>query len=428
MIKERRATLAGIPLKAHCGHIAALFLGMFTFAALSATMAQTLSTGGVESPFELGGSAWAQGMGGAVAAVSGYGDSFFENPASLATVQDHEILTFHAPLFLDTLYDSVGYVQPVGRNTSFGLALNRLGVSNILETTTNIQALSNFSFAEYEGLLGYGFRPLPNLDFGGNVKFVFEQLGSYQGSGGGLDLGLLYHFSTTRADFNLVGVRNITLGFSVSNVLQPQTKLFQLADNPARVYRPAFAYYYEFPGSQSDLWATVEGEIPDSGEKLVRGGVQYGWKKMIFVRAGFDGVGPTAGAGLRYYDFEFDYAYDQQDLGALNQFSLTYRFGHYVDPLEAQKIDLLKWVAQSYTKDNDFDPAIKAWQNVQREFPDDTEASRAIREIQQQRKDLVQDQLKMARSAMNRGDFEKAVPLIAKVLSLDPGIPRPKRS
>jgi tetratricopeptide (TPR) repeat protein len=218
-------------------------------------------------------------------------------------------------------------------------------------------------------------------------------------------------------------LNNITLGFSVSNVVQPQTKLYEQADNPARVYRPAFSYYYQFPGSHNDLWVTAEGEIPDSGENLVKAGLQYGWNRMIFLRAGFNGTGPTVGAGLRFFDFEFDYAYDQQDLGALSQFSLTYRFGHYVDPLQAQKIDLLKWVAQSYTKDNDFAPAIKAWQNILREFPDNTEAPQAILDLQRKRKIPVQDQLKLAQSAMTQGDYDKALPLIAKVLSLDPDNP-----
>jgi tetratricopeptide (TPR) repeat protein len=335
-------------------------------------------------------------------------------------------MTFHAPLFLDTLYDSIGYVNPIGANNGFGLAITRLGVSNILQTTINIQSISTFSDEEYEGLLGYGFCLWPGLDFGANVKYIFEQLGTYQGSGGGLDLGLLYHFSTNRADFSKIGLGNIIFGFSVSNVLQPQIKLFEQADNPARVYRPALSYYYQFKGSPNDLWLTAEGEIPDSGENLVKAGLQYGWNQTIFIRAGFNGTGPSAGAGLRFYGFEFDYAYDQQDLGALSQFSLTYRFERYIDPLQAQKIDLLKWVAQSYAKDNDFDPAIKAWQNILREFPDNTEAPQAILDLQRQRKIPVQDQLKLAQSAMSQDDYDKALPLIAKVLSLDPDNPDAK--
>ncbi|HTC22559.1 MAG TPA: hypothetical protein VK859_17010, partial [bacterium] len=424
MVRVNHPVISGMRPKGLFGRLRVLFCAITVLGTAGVAVAQSLNTGGTESPFELGGSAWALGMGGAVAAVSGYGDGFFDNPAALATVKEHELLTFHAPLFLDTLYDSIGYINPIGTNSSFGLAVTRLGISNILQTSTNIQALSTFSSTEYEGLLGYGFRLLPDMDFGANVKFVYEQLGTYQGSGGGLDLGLLYHFSVTRADFSSLGLKNITLGFSVSNVLQPQTKLFELADSPARVYRPAFSYYYRFPGSPSDLWLAAEGEIPDSGAKLVKAGLQYGWNKTVFLRAGFDGTGPTAGAGLRFYDFEFDYAYDQQDLGALNQFSLTYRFGAYVDPLQAQKIDLLKWVAQSYAKDNDFEPAIKAWENVLREFPDDSEAPQAIKELQRQRKSLVQDQLRMAESAVDRGDYERAMPSIAKILSLDPGNPQ----
>ncbi len=425
-MKKYHLVESGFQLKTLGWMLNVLFFGMFTFGNVVTAGAQTIGTGGVESPFELGGSALALGMGGAVGALSGYGEDFYENPAVLATVQEHEIMTFHAPLFLDTLYDSIGYVNPIGAHNGVGLAITRLGVSNILQTTTNIQAISTFSDEEYEGLLGYGFCLWQGLDFGANVKYVFEQLGTYQGSGGGLDLGLLYHFSTTHADFSKIGLGNITLGFSVSNVLQPQIKLFELADNPARVYRPALSYYYEFKGSTNDLWLTAEEEIPDSGEDLVKTGLQFGWNRTIFLRAGFNGTGPTAGAGLRFYDFEFDYAYDQQDLGALSQFSLTYRFERYIDPLQAQKIDLLKWVAQSYAKDNDFDPAIKTWQNILREFPDNTEAPQAILDLQRQRKILVQDQLKLAQSSMSQGDYDKALPLIAKILSLDPDYPDAK--
>jgi len=402
--------------------IVLVFIAIGTFS----VGAQTVGTGGTESPFELGGSAMALGMGGAVGAISGYGEAFYENPAVLATVQDHEILTFHAPLFLDTIYDSIGYINPIGTTSGFGLSITRLGVSNILQTTNNIQAISTFSSEEYEGLLGYGFSLLPDLDFGANVKYVFEQLGSYQGSGGGMDLGLLFHFSKNHSDFNKIGIDNIALGFSETNVIAPQTELYQVADSPARVYRPSFSYYYQFLRSQSDLWLTAEEEIPDGGQNLFKGGLQYGWNRTVFVRAGFNGNGATVGAGLSFFDFEFDYAYDQQDLGDLSQFSLTYRFDHFVDPLQIQKNFLLKWVARFYTKDQDFDAAIKAWKNVLREFPDDKEAAQGILDVEQQRKILVQQQLKIAQSDLDRGDYGDAVPLIAKALSLDPDNTAPK--
>lgn len=378
--------------------------------------------GGALSPFSLGGSARVLGMGNSGVAVTGDGDAFFENPAVLATLDEHEILTFHAPLYIDTLYDSLGYFNPVSSHNSFGLAVARLGVSNILQTQNNIQSISTFSSEQWQGLLGYGFRPFDDLDVGGTVKYEYEQLAGYQGSGVGLDLGLLYHFSKNRADFSQFGYKNITLGLSVSNALQPQTKLFQDPSVPLRVYRPGLSYFFEFPSSKNTLWLTVEGEVPETGGNTqVKGGMEFGWNQMVFARAGYDGESPTAGAGVRLSDFELDYAFNQRDLGALHRFSLTYHFGRYIDPFESQKLGLLKSVARGYTDAKDYDPAIHAWQDVLKEFPDDDEAARSIQDLQKKRKIAVQDQLQLARSAMSRGDIEKALPYIAKVLSLDPG-------
>src|ERR1019366_6489457 len=99
----------------------------------------TTDSGGVQSPFELGGSARSLGMGDAAVALTDDGDSFFSNPAVLATLHENEILTFHAPLFLDTIYDAAGYVNPIGVHNSFGIGFTRLGTSNILATQNNIQ-------------------------------------------------------------------------------------------------------------------------------------------------------------------------------------------------------------------------------------------------------------------------------------------------
>src|SRR6185295_19181686 len=134
--------------------------------------------GGVLSPFELGGSARALGMGGAAVAVTGDGDSFFEDPATLATLSYRQVLTFHAPLFLDTLYDSVGYVHPIGAHNSFGVAYARLATTGIFQTVNNIQPVSSFTSEQFQGLAGYGFQVIEDLDFGATVKYVHEQLGT----------------------------------------------------------------------------------------------------------------------------------------------------------------------------------------------------------------------------------------------------------
>ncbi len=387
--------------------------------------AVTTEDGGLQSPFELGGSARAFGMGDTSVAITGEGDSFFANPAVLATLHQNEILTFHSPVFQDTLYDAVGYVNPIGSHMSFGLGFARLGTDDILRTSTNIQALSTFNSEQLQGLVGYGFEFMEGLDLGASVKYFREQVDTYQGSGVGVDLGLLFHLGKEAKDFSQLGIKNLTFGVSASNVLQPQVKLVQTADLPARVLRPALSYLYT-PSASSQLWLTLEGEVMKTGAPLYKAGVEYGFNEMLFARAGFDGVSPTAGAGIRIAGIEVDYAYNQSDFGPLHRFSLTYHFGYFRDPLQAQKIDLMKWVARSYTKSGDYDPAIQSWKNVLREYPGDEEASRSIRDLQGKRKSAVQEQLQAAQSAVGQGDFDKALPLIARVMTLDPGNPDAK--
>ena len=402
----------------HVGVLAVLLVSRPSFGATS-------DTGGVQSPFELGGSARSLGMGDAAVALTGDGDSFFSNPAVLATLHENEILTFHAPLFLDTFYDAVGYVNPIGSHNSFGIGFARLGTTNILATQTNIQSLYSFGSEQLQGLVGYGFQVLEGIDLGATVKYFREQVDTYQGSGIGVDLGLLYHFSKDQHDFSQLGYKNFTLGFSASNVLQPQVKLFQSADQPVRVLRPALSYLF-LPSANNTLWVAIEGEIPENGDTLIKAGLEYGINKTVFVRAGFDGLSPTAGGGLRVSGFELDYAFNQRDLGALHRFSLTYRFGYFRDPLQAQKIDLMKWVARSYAKTGDYDPAIQAWRNVLKEYPNDPEATKAILDLQNERKSAVRSQLVAARAALKAGNYDKALPLIAKIMSLDPGNPEAK--
>ncbi len=379
-------------------------------------------SGGSQSPFELGGSARTLGMGGAAVALTGEGDGFFSNPAGLATLNQNEFLTFHAPLFQDTIYDSIGYVNPIGAHNSFGLGAARLGTDAILKTQSNIQAVSTFNSEQLQGIVGYGFRLMDGVDLGATVKYYREQVDTYQGSGIGVDLGILYHFSTDPKDLQKIGYKNFTLGFAASNALQPQVKLFQTADVPARIFRPALSYHFE-PSSANSLWLTFESEVTETGDPLFKGGLEYGFENSVFGRVGFDGANPTAGAGLRGSGIEVDYAYNQKDLGALHRFSLTYHFGYFKDPLQAQKIDLLKWAARSYSKNGDYGPAIQSWKNVLGEYPGDEEAVNSIRDLQKKRKNAVQDQLRTARAAVARGEFDRALPLIAKVMGLDPGNP-----
>jgi len=154
--------------------------------------------------------------------------------------------------------------------------------------------------------------------------------------------------------------------------------------------------------------------------------MEYGWNRTVFGRMGFDGTSLTGGAGVRLAGFEVDYAFGQREMGSVNRFSLTYRFEPYQDAALAQKMDILKWVARGYTQSEDYEPALKAWQNVLKESPGDAEAPVSIQKLEKLRVAAVTEQIQAIRSAMGRGDFEKAMPYLAKAMSLDPENPEIK--
>ncbi len=386
----------------------------------AAILAQTAETGGIVDPFQLGASARILGMGAAGVALTGDGGGIPQNPALLSTVNQGELLTFHAPLFVDTIYDSLGIVQPLSNASGIALSISRLGVDNILQTQNSIQAISSFSIQEWQATASLGAEVFPGFGLGVLMKGVQEQIASYQGEGFGLDAGLIYRFAQSNIEYSKMGLSNVVLGLEIENLISPQVTLYQSPDQPAEVIRPALGFRYDI-SSTDRIWIALEDEMTQGGSSLVKAGVEYTFQNTFFVRAGFDGVSPTAGAGVSLSGFELDYAYNQRDLGTLNRFSLAYRFGQYMDPVKTQKMDLLKWVAQTYDKDNDYDAALKAWTNVQKENPDDTEASGAIQRLKQRRDQQVAALMKKARPAMQKGDYAVGIPLLGQVLAVEPG-------
>jgi hypothetical protein len=375
--------------------------GFLLMGGLGLCPAQGQESGGTESPFELGGSARTLGMGGVGVAFAGDGSSFFINPATLATQTEQEILTFHSPLLADSSYDALGFILPVGPHTSFGAAIERVSTSGILQTTDSISSVSTIADEQLQGLFGYGFQLEDGFSVGGNFKYVRQQLGSYQDNGMGVDLGALYQFGRTGKDFSQFGLNNIAIGFSVSNVVAPENHLFSITDQPVRVYRPAISYHFQSLDLSSSLWLGVEGQMEQGGTNHVLAGLEYGWNNLLFGRVGFDGVSPTAGAGVRLSGLEFDYAFNQRDLGALQRFSLTYSFGQYHNPLDGQKMNTMKFIAKTYDRENEYDAAIQAWKSEASQFPDDPEGPAAIKSLQDRREKAIQGNIAEGREALD---------------------------
>jgi tetratricopeptide (TPR) repeat protein len=394
-------------------------IGAFLCLGSSLPVLAAQENGGVESPFELGLSARDLGLGGAVGAWTEDAGAAMDNPALLSTLQRQELDTFHASLFVDTLYDAVAYTYPDGHGALQG-ALMRIATTGIPLTTDSIQSEGTFSVQQIQGRLAYGLPLWRSFSIGAAVKYLRQSVPPNSDSGFGGDMGLLWKPSVQGKDRSRFSLRNLSLALSVSNLLQPEIRLRSDVSRFARVVKAAMGYRFVSSGGQSAFSLGVEMSRLD-GVITPATGLEYGFHRLLFLRSGYDGVGACLGAGVQFKGFQFDWAMAKRDLGGSQRFSLCYRFGAVKDSRDLQRLAALKWIAHTFTDLKQYPEALKAWENVKDEFPEDAEAAKGPDDVVQKRDRDVVETLEGVRKLMAENQTAQAIPGLTHVLSLDPG-------
>jgi len=380
---------------------AGILLAFASFFAL-AGVSWAAEDGGVVSPFSLGLSARALGLGGAVGSLSDDLGASLDNPALLSTARRQEVATLHASLFVDTAYDALAYGRPTARG-SFLIGAFRLSTQGVPLTTTSIDPQGTFAVQQWQGLLSYGLVVRGGLGAGAAVA---------------LDAGLVFRPGNGNPGKGLLSPGRFALGLGIGDLVQPEFRLKTDISRTARTFKPSLAWRYAAKGGFSAL-VGLEGEYTRSSGR-VKAGVEAGFKRMFFLRAGHDGDAPTFGAGLRMRGLGVDWALARRDLGASHRFSLLYRFGTLKDPRSAVRAQTLKWIARSYGELERYPEALQAWDKVLDEFPDDPEAPGAKNDLVKKRRKALDNLLKDVGDALAHNDMLRAVPAFNKALGMDP--------
>lgn len=321
---------------------------------------------------KLGIGARALGMGGAFTAVADDGTSVFWNPSGLCRLQSSEITSMHSVLKMDRTYNFVNFVQPIkGRKAAWGVNYVRFGVDDLSEThiwrftdstktaisrtqvygdavtldgkvipvvtgdnafsgqynttvttynawkalygTSNIDVFSVFKDTEWTLSCTYA-QMLRNekLMFGGNLKYLKQELFNYNADSFALDLGMLCRQS-----------EKLNIGLSLRDIGAnlkwdtpsghkdkiPLTSTVGIAYSPVKKLNVALDY----------------SRIRD-GEGALHFGVEGFIKEKFGVRAGADDGELTVGASFKNNAWCFDYAFRDQELGNEHKMSASYRF------------------------------------------------------------------------------------------------------
>ena len=294
------------------------------------------------------------------------------NPAGLTQItKDFQVSLMHAEYFAGIAkYDYGGFAANIDSASAFGVSIIRFGVDDIPNTTQLIDAdgnvdydrISSFSVADYAFIFSYARKAkIPGLSYGANVKIIYRNVGEFANAWGfGVDAGTQYDYNTWK--FGLM-VRDVTSTFNAwsFSLSQETIDVFnatgnEIPDNSLELTLPKAILGIGKEvriSNKFNLLGEIDFDFSTDGKRnvLITGdpvsvdphmGVEVGYNKMIFLRAGvgnFQKVTdilnndkityqPNFGIGIKFKGIALDYAFsdigDQSDALYSNIFSLRF--------------------------------------------------------------------------------------------------------
>ena len=261
----------------------------------------------------VGSSARSLALGGAVAALGDDAATAYWNPAGLSQLRTMEITAMSASLFADTRYSFVSIGMPSEGKGVFAFS-GTLVSSGEFQRSTEMFDMED-TFSEQEGIFSLSYaRGNSRLGWGFTLKSVSQDIGGSTGSGFGADVGLYL-----RPD------RRLSLGLSYQNALQPEITLEEEPEKLARTLRGGAALHF-FNNRFLVLADLVRTDFMDLD---FQGGLEAWPMRQLVLRTGYDTVREQTsfGAGIRWDNWQLDYAHVTHDLGSTTVVGATMRFG-----------------------------------------------------------------------------------------------------
>lgn len=260
-------------------------------------------------------SARAMGLGGSFVGLADEPLGMMWNPAGMTQLSQNQIFLETNQYFEGTAINTLSFAVPGVKYPTVGFSILNLRSDEFQRTNDVNDDLGTFRDGETAYLLSVSHNIASRFSLGGNLRIVHQSLDEFSATGVGLDLGFMAHVSST-----------VRLGLSVANLGGPDLELRDTKESYPTQWRGGAAVDL-FKG-RGLLTAEVE-QIGDLRTN-VRGGGEY-WIFPIFaLRAGYDGYGPTGGFSLNLPEgLRVDYGAGGHDLGMINRFSISWRFGGF---------------------------------------------------------------------------------------------------
>jgi hypothetical protein len=224
-----------------------------------------------------------------------------------------ELTGMGATLFEDTQYGFFAFGVPTESwgTFNFSAVLTRSGEFERADISGDLGE----TFSEREGSFQIGYANGGHRwSYGVSLKHVSQDIGGAKGSGLGVDAGIYFRPH-----------RNLSFGGAVQNLVQPTITLLYDEEKLSRSLRGGIALRF----FNNRLLLTSDIVKTDYMDVGLRSGIETWPMRSVAVRGGYDTERETwsLGAGLRLDNWQFDYAFLDNELGAQNVLSATVRFG-----------------------------------------------------------------------------------------------------
>ena len=273
-------------------------------------------------------SARAMGMANAFSALSNDGDAVFFNTAGLAQVKTTQVKINYMNYIEGLQGGSAVFSTNLAEDWVVAPFIQFLASDEIIRTDIIGNQHGTFTTSNMVAGLGFARTMHPALDFGVNLKYVYESLESYNASAAAIDISLIHQTNN----------ENLRLGVSLRNFGMQLTYFTEseYEENLPTMLITGLTYSFHDRGSLNfDLCRPFDNDF------FFRFGLEYHYNSVFTIRGGIDSrmndyrtdetmdflSGIAFGAGFNFGRYTLDYGISSMgSLGFVNQFSLTYNF------------------------------------------------------------------------------------------------------
>lgn len=270
---------------------------------------------------KIGVGARAAGMGEAYVAVAQDPTSLYWNPSGIASAPGNEVHASHNEWISDVRYEWLAAVHGM-RGHAVGVHVGLLHMGDIEGRDASGNFTENFQAYDFTAGVTYAYRILRSLEIGATGKVLYERIQDERATGLAVDLGARYR----------TPVRGLVLAATATNLGTPMTFVDDEFVLPFQVRGGAA---YRTRAVLAGLILAADVRIPNDSDAKTHLGVELWPHEMVALRggvkSGYDEEAGAFGVGIKYREYQFDYAYapfsDTSELGDMHRVSFGWRPG-----------------------------------------------------------------------------------------------------